>query len=72
MNTLIDTPASATHSEGMLSLLMEDGLEFSFPCASYPLLATASCPCLIPVTGGTPVLLFLSSRGEVGFERLCF
>jgi hypothetical protein len=42
MNTLIDTPASAAHSNGMISVQMESGLEFTFPCAEYPRLAKAS------------------------------
>jgi hypothetical protein len=42
MNTLIDTPASAKHSKGVITILMESGLEFSFPCAAYPGLADAS------------------------------
>ena len=42
MNTLIDTPASATYSHGMIVVLMESGLEFSFPCEAYPRLAKAT------------------------------
>lgn len=42
MNTLIDTPASATYSKGMIIVLMESGLEFSFSCEGYPRLAKAT------------------------------
>jgi len=42
MNTLIDKPASAKHMKGVITVLMESGLEFSFPCAAYPRLAAAS------------------------------
>ncbi len=42
MNTLIDTPASAKHLNGVITILMASGLEFSFPCAAYPRLAAAS------------------------------
>jgi hypothetical protein len=42
MNTLIDTPASATYSSGMIMIVMASGLEFSFPCEVYPRLATAT------------------------------
>jgi len=42
MNTLIDTPVSARHSHGEIVVLMEGGMEFSFPCSAYPRLATAT------------------------------
>ena len=42
LNTLVDTPASATYSKGMITILMESGLEISFPCEAYPRLANAS------------------------------
>jgi hypothetical protein len=42
MNTLIDTPASAKHSNGRITVLMESGREFSFPCDAYPRLANAT------------------------------
>jgi hypothetical protein len=42
MNTLIDTPGSAKHLNGVITIFMESGLEFSFPCAAYPRLAAAS------------------------------
>ena len=42
MNTLIDTPQSAKHSGGMITVVMESGFEFSFPCESYTRLAAAS------------------------------
>lgn len=42
MNALIDTPASAKHSNGVITILMESGFEFSFPCAEYPRLAAAN------------------------------
>jgi hypothetical protein len=42
MNTLIDTPASAKHSDGMIIVLMASGIEFSFPCDAYPKLAAAT------------------------------
>lgn len=42
MNTLIDTPVSATYSQGMISILMESGLRFTFPCSAYPRLAAAT------------------------------
>ena len=42
MNTLIDTPVSAKHSNGQIMILMESGLEFSFPCEAYPRLAAAT------------------------------
>lgn len=42
MNTLIDTPASARHDNGMIFVTMTGGLEISFACAEYPRLATAS------------------------------
>ncbi|MCF7674250.1 MAG: DUF2442 domain-containing protein [Akkermansiaceae bacterium] len=42
MNTLIDTPESVKHSKGEIFILMESGLEFSFPCSAYPRLASAN------------------------------
>jgi hypothetical protein len=42
MNTLIDTPKSATHSYGMITIQMESGFEFAFPCEAYPRLAAAT------------------------------
>jgi hypothetical protein len=42
MNTLIDTPVSARHSQGEIVVLMEGGTEFSFPCSAYPRLAKAT------------------------------
>ncbi len=42
MNTLIDTPASATYSNGMITVHMESRLEFTFPCEAYPRLAKAT------------------------------
>ena len=42
MNTLIDTPVSAQHSSGRIVVLMDSGLEFSFPCEVYPRLAAAT------------------------------
>lgn len=36
MNTLIDTPVSARHTDGQIFVTMESGMEFSFPCAAYP------------------------------------
>lgn len=42
MNTLIDTPATAKHSNGTITVLMESGIEFSFPCDAYPKLAAAT------------------------------
>lgn len=44
MNPLIDTPTAAKHINGEIIVMMESGLEFSFPCASYPLLAAATDP----------------------------
>jgi len=42
MNTLIDRPQSATHSDGVITIRMESGLEFTFPCHAYPRLAAAT------------------------------
>lgn len=42
MNALIDTPESAKHSHGIITILMESGLELSFPCEAYPRLAAAT------------------------------
>lgn len=42
MNTLIDIPASARHENGMIVVLLESGMEFTFPCSAYPRLATAT------------------------------
>jgi hypothetical protein len=42
MNTLIDTPASATHADGEIRVLMASGIEFSFACSVYPSLAGAT------------------------------
>ncbi len=42
MNTLIDPPASARHHNSEIIVVMESGMEFSFPCAAYPRLAAAT------------------------------
>lgn len=42
MNTLIDTPVSARHADGVVVVTMANGTEFSFPCAAYPRLARAT------------------------------
>ncbi len=42
MNTLIDTPASATYHDGSISVILSSGREFSFPCSAYPRLAAGS------------------------------
>ena len=42
MNTLIDTPTSARHTDGNIIVAMSSGFEFSFPCSDYPRLASAS------------------------------
>jgi len=42
MNTLIDTPATATHSNGKITVFMASGIEFSFSCDAYPKLAAAT------------------------------
>ncbi|TAG08102.1 MAG: DUF2442 domain-containing protein [Verrucomicrobia bacterium] len=42
MNTLIDTPESAKHSNGIITILMRGGFELVFPCEAYPRLAEAS------------------------------
>jgi hypothetical protein len=42
MNTLIDTPKLAKHSSGMITILMESGVELVFPCEAYPRLAAAT------------------------------
>jgi hypothetical protein len=42
MNTLIDTPESAKHSNGIITIRMESGFELAFPCEAYPRLAGAS------------------------------
>ena len=42
MNTLIDIPVAATHANGEIVVHMQSGLKFSFPCARYPRLASAS------------------------------
>ncbi len=42
MNTLIDPPVSAKHSNGEIVILMGSGFEFSFPCLAYPRLASAT------------------------------
>lgn len=42
MNTLIDTPVSARLANEEIFVLMESGIEFSFPCAAYAKLATAT------------------------------
>ncbi len=44
MNTLIDTPIAAKHINGEIFVVMGGGLEFSFPCSSYPRLAAATDP----------------------------
>jgi hypothetical protein len=42
MSTLTDTPASAVHVDGKIFVGMESGLVFSFPCETYPKLASAT------------------------------
>lgn len=42
MNTLIDTPVTATHANGEILVIMESGFELSFPCSAYPRLAGAT------------------------------
>ena len=42
MNTLIDTPVSARHEDGTIVVVLESGVEFSFPCSVYPRLAAAA------------------------------
>lgn len=42
MNTLFDIPVSAKHSSGQIVVLMDSGLEFSFPCEAYPRLIHAT------------------------------
>ena len=42
MNTLIDTPISAKHSNGNIIILMDSGFEFSFPCEAYQRLVEAT------------------------------
>jgi hypothetical protein len=42
MNTLIDTPASAKHADGVIVVTMNSGIEISFSCSDYPRLAEAS------------------------------
>jgi hypothetical protein len=42
MNTLIDTPRAAKHSSGNITILMDSGFEFSFPCEAYQTLAEAT------------------------------
>lgn len=42
MNTLIDTPVSARHLDGTILVVLESGMEFSFPCSAYPRLAAAT------------------------------
>lgn len=42
MNTLIDTPNAARYADGHIFVVMNSGLEFSFPCSNYPRLAGAS------------------------------
>ena len=42
MNILIDTPTSATYASGRIIVRMESGLEFSFPCAAYSRLESAT------------------------------
>jgi hypothetical protein len=42
MNTLIDTPATATYMDGIITILMESGFQFEFPCEAYPRLAKAT------------------------------
>lgn len=42
MNTLIDTPVSARHLDGTILVVLESGMEFSFPCSAYPRLAAGS------------------------------
>jgi Protein of unknown function (DUF2442) len=42
MNTLIDTPESAKHSNGIITILMGSGFELTFPCEAYTRLAAAT------------------------------
>ncbi len=42
MNTLINTPKFAKHSNGIITILMESGFELTIPCEAYPKLAEAS------------------------------
>lgn len=42
MSTLTDTPASAVHLDGKIVISMESGIVFSFPCDTYPKLASAT------------------------------
>lgn len=42
MNTLIDTPVSARHEGGIIVVVLESGVEFSFACTVYPRLAAAT------------------------------
>lgn len=42
MNTLIDTPISATHAEGRISVRLASGIELVFSCSDCPRLARAT------------------------------
>lgn len=42
MNTLIDTPASASHENGLIVVTMASGDTLRFPCSDYPRLANAT------------------------------
>ena len=41
MNTLIDIPTSARLHNNDIIVVLESGIEFSFPCTAYPRLAAA-------------------------------
>ncbi len=42
MNTLIDTPVSVRHKDGLILVAFASGGSFEFPCSSYPRLAQAT------------------------------
>jgi hypothetical protein len=42
MNTLIDIPTSARLHNNDIIVVLESGIELSFPCAAYPRLAAAT------------------------------
>ncbi len=42
MNTLIDTPVSATLADGKINVRLASGIELSFSCSDYPRLARAT------------------------------
>ena len=42
MNTLIDIPTSVRLQNNDIIVVLESGLEFSFPCAAHPRLAAAT------------------------------